>query len=101
MGTMALVVIALSLFVLLLVGAQQVQIVESARTAARMVARGQTALEAQALVERTVPDSELEFEERGTDIAVTVARRVELLSWLPALTLHATAVTPVEAADEG
>lgn len=101
MGLLALVPIVLTLLVALLLGAEQVRIVESARTAARMVARGQTVLEAESLVQRTVPASTVEFDERGSDVAVTVTRQVEPVGLLPAWTLHATAVTPAEVSDEG
>ena len=100
-GILILTTIAISVFAMVLLGAEQVRIVESARTAARMVARGQTTLEAQELVVRTVPASHVKFDERGTDVVVTVSRQVEPIALLPALTLHATAVTPAEVPDEG
>ncbi len=100
-GILTLTTIAISVFAMVLLGAEQVRIVESARTAARMVARGQTTLEAEELVVRTVPASHVKFDERGTDVVVTVSRQVEPIALLPALTLHATAVTPAEVPDEG
>jgi hypothetical protein len=66
-----------------------------------MIARGQTAAEAEALVRRTVPASSVEFERRDEDILVTVGRRIEPLGLLPGFTLRATAVTPAEQPDAG
>lgn len=96
MATLAVMPIVLALFVMAFIGAEQVRIVESARTAARMVARGQSQEEAQGLVQRTVPATEVDFETRGDDLVVTVARRIDPIGLFPALTLHATAVTPAE-----
>jgi hypothetical protein len=98
---MALVPLLAALLTLIVAGAEQVRLVESARTAARMIARGQTAAEAQSQVHRTVPASSVEVVRRDEDVLVTVGRRIEPLGLLPAFTLRATAVTPAEQSDAG
>lgn len=93
-----LAVIPLLMSLLLLVGAAatKVQVVEGARTAARMLARGQAQAEAVEHLRATLPGAEVLVREEGSDVVVEVHQQVELAGVLPAFTMSGSAVTPKE-----
>lgn len=96
LASVAAIPVVFALLAMLLAGVEQVRVVESARSAARMIARGQTPGEAQEMVARTLPASHVEIERRGDDVVVHVRRSLDPAGLFPALTLRATAVTPAE-----
>ncbi len=95
-GLLAVVPMVLSLVALIGVGATQVQVVEAARTGARLLARGETDAVARQQVAVIVPDADLRIE-RSTDLVVfEVTQWVGGQGLLPGFTVRAEATSPAE-----
>ena len=96
---LALVPIMSAMLLLIVMGAEQVRVLESARTAARMLARGDSEAQARAQVTGVIPSAQVSSRRQGRDVVVRVVHPVDPLGPLPAFTIGATAVTPVEEPD--
>jgi hypothetical protein len=95
-GLLAVVPLVLSLVALTGIGASQVQVVEAARTCARLLARGEPESVARAQVTAILTGADVSIE-RGTEgVSCEVSRRVGGQGLLPRFTLRATATTPLE-----
>ena len=101
LGLLAVVPVMVSVILLLAAASTQIKITEGARTAARMLARGDSEVAAREAVHAMVPQANLDVAQRGDDVVVDVRQTFRPASLLPAFTLHGTAVTPVEGADDG
>lgn len=95
-----LVAVTLTMTWLVLVGITQVRVVDAAREAARVMARGEGPDEAATLVRQVAPGATLRIERTGGRVVVTVRDRVTppagLLGDLPGAVAEAEAVAAVE-----
>lgn len=98
MAVAILAALPLMVGVVMVVGsaALQVQVMEAARTAARMVARGDEAPVVQEHVVASLPHAQVRIEQSGTDVVVTVAQVVDIGGVVPPFTVSGRAVTPDE-----
>lgn len=96
---LALVPIMSAMLLLIVMGAEQVRVLESARTAARMLARGDSEAQARAQVTGVIPSAQVSSRRQGRDVVVRVVHPVDPFGPLPSFTIGATAVTPVEEPD--
>lgn len=100
LGLLAVLPVMVSVILLLAAASTQVKVTEGARTAARMLARGDSAVAAREAVHALVPQAQVDVVERGDDVVVDVRQTFRPASLLPGFTLHGTAVTPVEGPDD-
>lgn len=98
-GLLGVLPLMFSLIAMTAVAANQVKLVEAARTGARVVARGESESTARATVDQVVPGAEVTFSRAAGLLEVRVHRRIDGPGLLPHLTLRARAVTPLEASD--
>jgi hypothetical protein len=95
-GLLAVVPLVLSLVALTGIGASQVQVVEAARTGARLLARGEPESVARAQVAVILPDAAMSIDRGSEGVSFEVSRRVGGQGMLPGFTLRASATTPLE-----
>lgn len=95
-GVLAVIPLVLSLVLLIAAAAVQVQVLEAARTGARMLARGDTEDAVRTQVMTAVPGARVEVVEEVDDAEVSVSRPMGGFGVLPAFTMSATVRTPVE-----
>ena len=98
-GLLAVVPVMLSLVVLTAATAGQVKAVEAARTAARVLARGQPEDDARRIVEEVLPLAQVDIARDQDRVEVVVRHTVGGFGVLPAFTLGGTAVTVLESPD--
>ena len=101
LGLPLLLALTVGLVWLLAVGVAQVRVVDGAREAARMLARGDADAEAVARGVRVAgPDSRIHVVHRGDEVEVTVTRPFDgpggVLEVLPSVDLEAVAVAATE-----
>lgn len=95
-GLLAVVPLLLSLVALTGIGATQVKLVEAARTGARLLARGEPDATAREQVRAIVPGADIAIDHAADRVSFEVRQRVGGQGVLPAFTLRASAVTPME-----
>ncbi len=95
-GLLAVVPLVLSLVALTGIGASQVQVVEAARTGARLLARGEPESVARAQVSAILPGADVSIDRGAEGVSCEVSRRVGGQGLLPRFTLRASATTPLE-----
>jgi Flp pilus assembly protein TadG len=99
-GLPILVSLTVGLVWLLTLGIAQVRMVDAAREAARMVARGDPGSAAIEQAERVAPGARVTIGTRTGDVVATVSDTVSppggLLGFLPGVRVHAEAVTTAE-----
>jgi hypothetical protein len=95
-GILAVIPVMLSLVLLMAAAAVQMQVLEAARTGARMLARGETPDAVRDQVTTAVPGAEVAVSEVEDKAEVRVSRPMGGLGVLPQFTVSATARTPVE-----
>ncbi len=95
-GILAVIPVVLSLVLLVAAAAVQVQVLEAARTGARMIARGDDEVAVREQVTTAVPGAEVQVSEVDDKAEVSVSRAMGGIGLLPEFTVSATARTPVE-----
>jgi hypothetical protein len=95
-GLLAVVPMVLSLVALIGAGATQVQVVEAARTGARLLARGEPDAVARQQVSAIVPRADLHIERSADVVVFEVRQRVGGRGMLPGFTVRAAASSPAE-----
>lgn len=93
---LAVVPVMLSLLLLTGAAAQQVQVVEAARTGARLLARGESEATAQNQIHSVLPDAQVEVERNARTVVVEVRQRIRPAGVLPEFTMVGNATTPIE-----
>ena len=101
LGIPLLLALTAGLVWMLAVGAAQVRVIDASREAARAVARGDTAAEAESVARRIAPDgAEVRIVTAAGEVRVTTRARVAapggLLGALPGITVSDEAVAPAE-----
>lgn len=96
-GLLAVVPLLLALVSVVAAGAVQVKTAEMARTAARLVARGESPAAVRAEVAADLPTARVEFVEEPEHVRVVVSRRVGGGGLLPAWTISSETRVPREA----
>lgn len=93
-----LAVLPLMFAIIALTGAAAVQVkaVEAARTAARVLARGESQAAARDVVEQVLPGSSVTISMDADTALVHVEQPIASIGIIPAFSVHAQAVTPVE-----
>lgn len=99
-GFLAVIPVMLSMILLLSAAATKIHVVEGARTAARMLARGDDEAAARDAVSAIAPQAEVSVVSYGDSVVVEVAQTMRPAGLLPQFTLTSTAVTPVEVVDD-
>lgn len=99
-GTLAVVPLLLAVVLLGAAAAVKVQVAEGARTAARMLARGDDSEVVRRHFAMTLPAAQIAIRPEGHMVRVDVSRPVVIGGLLPAFTVTGTAVTPVEEAPD-
>lgn len=95
-GILAVIPVVLSLVLLVASAAVQMQVLEAARTGARMVARGDAETVVREQVTVAVPGAQVAITEVDATAEVHVSRLMGGMGMLPQFTISATARTPVE-----
>lgn len=95
-GILAVIPIVLSLTLLVAAAAVQVQVLEAARTGARMLARGDSEEDVRAQVIDSAPGAQVQIDEVDENAVVSVSRPMGGMGVLPEFTIEATARTPAE-----
>lgn len=95
-GILAVIPVVLSLTLLVAAAAVQVQVLEAARTGARMLARGDAQDAVRAQVMGAAPGAQVQISEVDENAEVIVTRPMGGLGVLPEFTISASARTPAE-----
>jgi hypothetical protein len=96
-GLLAVVPLLLALVSVVAAGAVQVKTAEMARTAARLVARGESQEAVRAEVAVDLPTARVQFVDEPAHVRVVVSRRVGGVGLLPVWTISSEARVPREA----
>ena len=99
-GLLAVIPILLSIVLVVGAAAVKVQVVEGARTAARMLARGDAEVDAIEQVHISLPQAQVQIIRDEATVTVAVDRVVQLAGILPDFSVTGTATTPAEAGHE-
>ncbi len=95
-GLLAVVPLVVALASVVALGAVQVQTAEMARTAARLVARGESAGEVRDEVAADLPGAQVEFVNEAEHVQVVVSRTVGGVGLLPTWTISSRTRVPRE-----
>lgn len=95
---LAVLPVLLSVFALTALTAAHIKAVEAARSAARVLARGESEEQARRIVEQVLPRGQVDISTGPDGARVVVSQEFDGFTVLPAFTVRGVAVTPLETA---